>query len=121
MSIERVVELHSETGGIAALAVFLHIVAHLHILQVFPASIEEVSIHIDASCAVGHTRGYTTYGAIVVIVLAEVPDAVLGIAGQVGATGIHGVVFGALISAHQSGSSCLAVYAPSFWHGSGGL
>ena len=104
-SVNRVVELHGKTCGIRALAVFFHIIAYSHILNVFPACVEQVSIEVDAACSIGNACRDAAKRAIASVIGTKVPCAVLGIAGKVHTSTVHGLRVGQVKASHGARSS----------------
>ena len=120
-SVDGVIELYGKACGVVALAVLLDIVADVDVLDVLLARIEQVGIDVDAASAVSHTGRDTTQSTVTTGIVAEVPCAVFGIAGQADATTVHRLVIGHVIAAHGARCRQNAVDAPSLGQSGGSL
>lgn len=113
-TVDRVVELYGESGGIVAFAVFLNVVGHVEFLDVFGAVVVQVGVKIDCTCSVGHACGDAAEGTVGALGVAEVPDAVLSVGGQAYTAGICCLFRSHAVRADCAGRHGLAVNAPSF-------
>ena len=111
-AVYRVVHLNGETCGIVALAILLDIVADVQVLDILNTSVQEVRVDIDTTCAVSHSGRDATNGTVAAVVLSKVPQTILGIRRQTGATSIHGLIQSNSIGPQRTGSRGLAVDAP---------
>ena len=111
------VELYGKACGIVTVTVLLDVVVESQFGNGLIAGIVQAGHHIDAAGAAIDGSGQAAHRAVAGHTAgSEVPGAVLGIAGQAGATGVHDSGRSIGIAAHGAGRVHLAFHTPSLRH-----